>query len=57
MWNTEAGTFLPDCLNCLQGLMAVEFSDTPIEEYHIEARIKRWTTYATIRLTYISQHS
>lgn len=51
MWNAEAGIFHPDYLNYLQGLMAVEFPDTPIGEYHIEAKIKRWTTYATIWLT------
>ncbi|KAF7134616.1 hypothetical protein RHSIM_Rhsim08G0166600 [Rhododendron simsii] len=39
MWNAEDGIFRPDYLNYLQGLMAVEF---PIEEYHIEAKIKRW---------------
>ncbi|KAI8551426.1 hypothetical protein RHMOL_Rhmol06G0184500 [Rhododendron molle] len=42
MWNTAQGTFNPGYLNYLQSVMAVEFFDALIEEFHIQTKIMRW---------------
>ncbi|KAF7150712.1 hypothetical protein RHSIM_Rhsim02G0174400 [Rhododendron simsii] len=42
MWNAAQGTFNPGYLNYLQGVMAIEFPDAPIEIIHIQTKIMRW---------------
>ncbi|KAI8543550.1 hypothetical protein RHMOL_Rhmol08G0227400 [Rhododendron molle] len=53
MWNAEAGIFHPDYLNYLQGHIAVEFPDAPIEEYQIKDKITRWKQACSVILNLI----